>query len=54
VVSAFFELSYSQKVRQGDKDKICWYPSKRKLFEVKSYYHMLSTPVSSHFPWKGI
>jgi hypothetical protein len=25
-----------------------------KLFEVKNYYHVFSTPISSHFPWKGI
>jgi hypothetical protein len=23
-----------------------------KSFEVKSYYHVLSTPVQSTFPWK--
>ena len=25
-----------------------------KLFEVKNYYHVFSTPISSHFPWKSI
>jgi hypothetical protein len=49
VVSVFFELLYSQRVRQGGEDKICWIPSKRKSFEVKSYYQVLSTPVSSLF-----
>jgi hypothetical protein len=28
---------------------MCWILSKRKSFEVKSYYHVLSTPVSSPF-----
>jgi hypothetical protein len=37
VVSIFFELLYSKRVRQGIEDKICWIPSKRKSFEVKSY-----------------
>jgi hypothetical protein len=31
---------------QGSGDKILWIPSKRKLFELKSYYHVLSTPAS--------
>ena len=39
-VLRFFELLYSQQIRQGGKDKICWTPLKRKNFEVKSYYKM--------------
>jgi hypothetical protein len=50
VVSYFFEGLYSHRVRQGDKDKICWIPSKRKKFDVKSYYHVLSIHASSPFP----
>jgi hypothetical protein len=38
MISSFFEL-YSQRVRQGDEDNIYWIPSRRKMFEVKSYYH---------------
>ena len=38
MISYFFEL-YSQRVSQGDEDKIYWIPSRRKMFEVKSYYH---------------
>jgi hypothetical protein len=37
-VSQFFELLYSQQIRHGGVDKIYWIPSKRKNFEVKSYY----------------
>jgi hypothetical protein len=48
------KLLYFQRARQGGEDKICWIPSKRKSFAVKSYYHLLSTPVSSTFPWKSI
>jgi len=51
VVSRFFEL-YSQRVRNEGEDKICWILSKRKLFEVKFYYKVLSTPVQSTFPWE--
>jgi hypothetical protein len=54
VVSSFFELLYSQEVRYGGEDTICWVPSKRKFFEVKSYYQVLSTPIRSNFPWKSI
>jgi hypothetical protein len=54
VISAFFELFYSQRLRQGGEDKMCWIPFKRKSFEVKSYYHVLSTLVSSPFPCKSI
>jgi hypothetical protein len=56
-VSSFFELLYSQRVRHGGEDKLCWIPSKRKSFEVKSYYQVLSNPISNvraSFPWKGI
>jgi hypothetical protein len=38
----------------GKVDKICWIPSKRKLFEVNSYYQVLSTIVRSHFPWNSM
>jgi hypothetical protein len=55
-VSRFFELLYSQRVRHGGEDKICWIPTKRKSFEVKSSYQVLSSNsnVRASFPWKGI
>jgi hypothetical protein len=53
-VSRFFGLFYSQKVRYGGDDTICWIPSKRKSFEVKSYNQVLSTPVWYTFSWKSI
>jgi hypothetical protein len=49
-VSDFFKLLYSQTVRYGGEDKICWIRFKRKSFEVKSYYQVLSSPASSPFP----
>jgi hypothetical protein len=52
--SSFFEMLYSLRVRQGGEDRICWIPSKRRKFEVRSYYHVLSIPASSPFPWKSI
>jgi hypothetical protein len=45
VVSVFFELLYSQRLRHGGEDATCSIPSKRKSFEVKSCYQVLSNPV---------
>jgi hypothetical protein len=42
-------------VRQGGENSIWWTPSKRKKFEVWSFYQMLSsTPSGSSFAWKII
>jgi hypothetical protein len=54
VVLRFFEFLYSQKTRYGGEDKICWDPSKRKIFEVKSYYQILFTLAQAFGPWKSI
>jgi hypothetical protein len=53
-MSRFFELLYSQQIRHGGVDKIYWIPSKRKIFEVKSYSKLKvnSEPVDN--PWKII
>jgi hypothetical protein len=53
-VLRFFELLYSQQLRQGGEDKICWAPLKRRFFEVKSYYKLRinSKPVDG--TWKSI
>jgi len=54
VVSIFFAMMYSLKGRYEGEDKICWIPSRKKSFEVKSYYKVLSSPIHSSFPWKSI
>jgi hypothetical protein len=36
VVFSFFYMLYSLRIRQGDVDRICWSPSKKRKFEVKS------------------
>jgi hypothetical protein len=41
LVTSFFDLLYSLRLRQGIKDKICWIHSKRRTFEVISFYHVL-------------
>jgi hypothetical protein len=54
VISTFFELLYSCKLSQGNVDRICWSPSKKGVFEVKTFYKALSNPANETFPWKSI
>ena len=53
VVSQFFELLYSQQIRHGGMNKICWIPLKRKKFEVKFYYQVMVNPAPMVGPWKS-
>jgi len=53
-VSRFFEMLYTLKVRSEGQDKMCWIPARKKSFEVKSYYKVLSSPIQSSFLWKSI
>jgi hypothetical protein len=53
-VSRFFEMLYTLKIRNEGEDKMCWNPGRKKSFEVKSYYKVLSSPIQSSFPWKSI
>jgi hypothetical protein len=53
-VMRFFELLYSQQIRHGGVDKICWIPSKRKNFEVESYYQVNVDSALVVGPWKSI
>jgi hypothetical protein len=52
-VSQFFELLYSQHIRQGGVDKICWIPMKRKNFEVKSCCQVMCNPAPIIGPCKS-
>jgi hypothetical protein len=53
-VSRFFGMLYTFKVSSEGEDKLCWVPARKKSFEVKSYYKILSSPIQSSFPWKSI
>jgi hypothetical protein len=56
VATAFFGKLYAFRRRMGGTDCMLWNPSKRNIFEVKSFFHMLSfsgTETSS-FPWKSV
>jgi hypothetical protein len=52
VILTFFEMLYSCKLSQGNVDQ--WSPSKKSVFEVKSFYKVLSNPATEMFPWKSI
>jgi hypothetical protein len=54
VISSFFEMPYSYKFSQGNVDWIYWSPSKKGVFEVTSFYKVLSNPANEMFPWKSI
>jgi hypothetical protein len=42
------------KVCRNQADRVCWAPSCSGIFEVKSYYKMLSLSPPQVFPWKSI
>ena len=48
-------LIYSQVIRPGVGDTLCWNPSRRGIFEVRSYYYVLLQPYPKEtFPWKCV
>lgn len=50
----FFNLLYSSKAIQGGEDKLCWIPSKRRLFDVRSFYNVLVPYDGTLVPWNCI
>uniref|UniRef100_A0A2N9GB44 Integrase catalytic domain-containing protein n=1 Tax=Fagus sylvatica TaxID=28930 RepID=A0A2N9GB44_FAGSY len=55
MIDSFMTLLYSSRIRQGVADSLCWTPSSRGLFEVRSFYSVLMHPSSQdYFPWKGV
>ena len=55
MVDSFMSLLYSQIIRPGVVDSLCWTPSCRGLFEVRSFYTTLISPhPSGIFPWKSV
>jgi hypothetical protein len=53
-ISNFFELLYSASIKGQGQDQICWKPSGSKAFQVRSYYHVLSSKEEVLFPWKCV
>jgi diadenosine tetraphosphatase ApaH/serine/threonine PP2A family protein phosphatase len=50
MVLSFLAQLYSISVRHGEDDRLVWNPSKRGLFEVKSYYEVLNRKDGLSFP----
>jgi hypothetical protein len=54
MVMFFFEQLYSIRIRHGEVDRVLWNLSKRRNFEVKTFYKALVCHEAASFPWKGI
>uniref|UniRef100_A0A2N9J9J5 Reverse transcriptase zinc-binding domain-containing protein n=1 Tax=Fagus sylvatica TaxID=28930 RepID=A0A2N9J9J5_FAGSY len=55
LVDSFMALIYSQVISPGVSDSLCWNPSRRGIFEVRSYYYVLIQPhPEDNFPWKCV
>jgi hypothetical protein len=39
--ASFYRMFYLVKIGREGEDKLCWIPSKRRLFDVKSFYNVL-------------
>lgn len=53
-VHLFLVTIYMVRINTGQTDTIAWNPSKRRSFEVKSYYQLLSATTKECFPWNSI
>jgi hypothetical protein len=54
MVMSFFEQLYSIRIRHGEVDRVVWNLSKKRNFEVKTFYIALVCHEAASFPWKGI
>jgi len=54
MVMSFYEQLYSTRIRHGEADRVVWTLSKRRSFEVKTFYKVLVCHEAVTFPWKGI
>jgi hypothetical protein len=53
-LASFYKCLYDCKLQGKGKDKLWWVPSRMGLFEVKSFYQVLSPCGSASFPWKSV
>jgi hypothetical protein len=53
-LASFYSCLYSYKLRGKGGDKLWWVPSRKGVFEVRSFYRVLSSHGAPPFPWKGI
>jgi hypothetical protein len=54
VISSLFNALYSIRLGQGNENKLCWSPSKRRTFDIKAFYIVILPIVDFSFPWKNI
>ena len=55
MVASFMTLLYSHIIRPGVVDSLCWIPSPKGIFEVRSFYSILVHPhPQGNFPWKRV
>ena len=52
--SSFSGQLYSIKLKKVSADKLCWNPSKKRLFDVRLFYYVLISYDTNVFPWKCI
>jgi hypothetical protein len=50
MVMSFYEMLYSSRVRHGEVDRVVWILSKRRNFEVKTFYKALVCHDAASFP----
>jgi hypothetical protein len=53
-LATFYKCLYEYKLRREGRDKLWWLPSRKGVFEVKSFYRALSPHGSGSFPWKSV
>uniref|UniRef100_A0A2N9EVX7 Reverse transcriptase zinc-binding domain-containing protein n=1 Tax=Fagus sylvatica TaxID=28930 RepID=A0A2N9EVX7_FAGSY len=53
-LSSFLDLLYSSWVKGYGLDRVCWYGSQEKGFQVKSFYNAMLPKTAALGPWKNI
>ena len=53
VLASFYSLLYSLRVRRGGEDKLWWTPSRKGIFDVRSFYKIIEYKDKPSFPWKS-
>jgi hypothetical protein len=53
-LATFYKCLYEYKLRGEGRDKLWWMPSRKGVFEVKSFYRALSPHGLGSFPWKSV
>uniref|UniRef100_A0A2N9IL29 Reverse transcriptase zinc-binding domain-containing protein n=1 Tax=Fagus sylvatica TaxID=28930 RepID=A0A2N9IL29_FAGSY len=51
---SFVEFLYSIPTRWGTMDSLCWHPSTKGIFEVRSYYFVLVQSTGTYFYWRSV